>query len=73
MLRWCTSFYLSSYPDKYNDVNFLAAILKMESKCYVLYKKICLRCTKLYFSWQTIIRIALKELNWFLQYISKHT
>src|SRR5262249_26472138 len=38
----------------------------------VLYKKICLRCTKLYFRWQTILLIPQKLMNFLLKLSNNH-
>jgi len=45
---------------------------KSKERTTVLYKKIRLRCTKLYFCWQTVLPIALKLMNFLLESSNNH-
>src|SRR5262249_33168735 len=47
-------------------------LAKARERTTVLYKKIRLRCTKLYFCWQTVLPIALKLMNFLLESSNNH-
>jgi hypothetical protein len=45
---------------------------KSKERTTVLYKKIRLRCTKLYFCWQTVLPIALELMNFLPESSNNH-